>query len=86
MLYCYVNNAGLNAGDGFACVAQVQHLELVVAMILQLLVLRMLPSACDVIGAVVILVSVLALGLVKVLRGGKRETEEYEEILDSSSK
>ncbi|XP_053095555.1 solute carrier family 35 member G2 [Pangasianodon hypophthalmus] len=69
-----------------ALVSTVQHLELVVAMILQLLVLRILPSACDIIGAVVIIVSVLALGLVKVLRGGKRETDEYEEILDSSIK
>lgn len=66
--------------------AQVQHLELVVAMILQLLVLRILPSACDVTGAVVIIVSVLVLGIVEVLRGGKHGTEEYEEILDSSIK
>ncbi|XP_046719313.1 solute carrier family 35 member G2a isoform X1 [Silurus meridionalis] len=69
-----------------AVVSTVQHLELVVAMILQLLVLRLLPSTYDVIGSVVIIGSVLALGLVRLVRGEKREMEEYKEIIDSSVK
>ncbi|XP_060744375.1 solute carrier family 35 member G2a [Tachysurus vachellii] len=69
-----------------ALVSTVQHLELVVAMVLQLVVLHMLPSVCDIIGATVIVTSVIVLGLVKVLCGGKREMEEYKEILDSSVK
>ncbi|TTH99992.1 Solute carrier family 35 member G2 [Bagarius yarrelli] len=69
-----------------ALVSMVQHLELVVAMILQLLVLHIYPSACDIIGATVIIASVLALGLVRVLHDRKCETEEYREIQDSSIK
>ncbi|XP_062873343.1 solute carrier family 35 member G2a [Trichomycterus rosablanca] len=69
-----------------ALVSMVQHLELVVAMLLQLLVLHLLPSTYDLIGAAVIVVSVLALGLVKLCHRSKSVGGEYDEILDSPPK
>ncbi|CAB1327818.1 unnamed protein product [Coregonus sp. 'balchen'] len=72
-----------------ALVSATQGLEVPVAMMLEIAVIPLVPSVCEVIGGVVVVASVGWLVTVKLLpsRGsGRKQREEYEEILDSPIK
>lgn len=72
-----------------ALVSASQSLEIPVAMVLHLAVLPSLPTAPEVVGNVMVLLSVVWLVAMKLLPsrgGGRRQREEYEEILDSPIK
>ncbi|KAM6960783.1 solute carrier family 35 member G2a [Aplochiton taeniatus] len=72
-----------------ALVSASQSLEIPVAMVLQLAVLPLAPAASEIIGGVVVVGSVVWLVVTKLLPSsgtGRKQREEYEEILDSPIK
>ncbi|KAF0044056.1 hypothetical protein F2P81_003214 [Scophthalmus maximus] len=72
-----------------ALVSASQSLEVPVAMLLHLAVLPLVPTAPEVVGNVMVILSVVWLVVMKLLPsrgGGRRQREEYEEILDSPIK
>lgn len=72
-----------------ALVSASQSLEVPVAMLLHLAVLPLAPSAPEVVGNVMVILSVgwlVAMKLLPSRGGGRRQREEYEEILDSPIK
>ncbi|XP_056152397.1 solute carrier family 35 member G2a [Lampris incognitus] len=72
-----------------ALVSASQSLEVPVAMLLHLAVLPLAPSSAEVVGNIMVVLSVLWLVAMKLLPsrgGGRRQREEYEEILDSPIK
>lgn len=72
-----------------ALVSASQSLEVPVAMLLHLAVLPVAPTAPEVVGNVMIVLSVgwlVAMKLLPSRGGGRRQREEYEEILDSPIK
>uniref|UniRef100_UPI003AB0C0E2 solute carrier family 35 member G2a n=1 Tax=Centroberyx gerrardi TaxID=166262 RepID=UPI003AB0C0E2 len=72
-----------------ALVSASQSLEVPVAMLLQLAVLPAVPAAPEVVGNTMVVLSVgwlVAMKLLPSRGGGRRQREEYEEILDSPIK
>lgn len=72
-----------------ALVSASQSLEIPVAMLLHLAMLPAIPSAPEVVGSVMVILSVgwlVAMKLLPSRGGGRRQREEYEEILDSPIK
>ncbi|KAF7657481.1 hypothetical protein LDENG_00026420 [Lucifuga dentata] len=72
-----------------ALVSASQSLEIPVAMLLHLAVLPLVPTAPEVVGNVMVLLSVgwlVAMKLLPSRGGGRCQREEYEEILDSPIK
>ncbi|XP_062325024.1 solute carrier family 35 member G2a [Osmerus eperlanus] len=72
-----------------ALVSASQSIEIPVAMVLQFAVLLWEPTVCEIIGGVVVTASVGWLVAMKLLPSrttGRRQREEYEEILDSPIK
>lgn len=72
-----------------ALVSASQSLEIPVAMLLHLAVLPLAPTAPEVVGNVMVILSVgwlVAMKLLPSRGGGRRQREEYEEILDSPIK
>ncbi|KAL6105374.1 uncharacterized protein ACO6RY_06919 [Pungitius sinensis] len=72
-----------------ALVSASQSLEAPVAMLLHLAVLPLAPSAPEVVGNVMVMLSVgwlVATKLLPARGGGRRQREEYEEIMDSPIK
>ncbi|XP_026195831.1 solute carrier family 35 member G2a [Anabas testudineus] len=72
-----------------ALVSASQSLEIPVAMLLHLAVMLLTPTAPEVVGNVMVILSVgwlVAMKLLPSRGGGRRQREEYEEILDSPIK
>ncbi|XP_041668995.1 solute carrier family 35 member G2a [Cheilinus undulatus] len=72
-----------------ALVSASQSLEIPVALLLHLAVLPVAPTAPEVVGNVMVILSVgwlVAMKLLPSRGGGRRQREEYEEILDSPIK
>lgn len=72
-----------------ALVSASQSLEIPIAMVLHLTLMPAVPSAPEVVGSVMVILSVgwlVAMKLLPSRGGGRRQREEYEEILDSPIK